>query len=122
MPSLASAREGIFFERNKMKVLSIVLGCFFVFGITGCGGGGPDNNAVIEMDYDAAKTIKEGLQGVKTSGRTGSNFSGLMNSARDLKAKDAAKGEAVEKALTQLRELKDPARIKAKAEEIINSL
>lgn len=104
-----------------MRVLSIVLGCLFMIGIVGCGGG-PDNNVVIKMDYDPAKNIKEGLEGVKTSGRIGSNFGGIMNSARDLKAKDAAKGEAVEKSLTELRDMKDPAKAKAKADEIIKSL
>ena len=104
-----------------MRFLSIVLCCMFTFGITGCGGG-PDNNSVIKVDFDAAKSIKEGLEGVKTSGRIGSNFGGIMNSARALKEKDAAKGDAVEKQLTEMASMKDAAKIKAKAEEIIKSL
>jgi hypothetical protein len=104
-----------------MRVLSIVLGCLFVIGITGCGGG-PDNNVVIQIDYDPLKELKDGLEGVSKSGRIGSNFNNLMNASRTLKTKDASKGEAVEKALTELRNLKEPPKIKAKAEEIIKSL
>jgi hypothetical protein len=105
-----------------MRVLSIVLGCLFLAGISGCGAGGPDNNAVIITDYDPAKAIKDGLESVKTSGRIGSNFGSIMISVNDLKKKDAAKGEAAEKLLNELTALKDPAKMKAKAEEIIKSL
>jgi hypothetical protein len=104
-----------------MKFSSIVLGCLVLTGIAGCGGG-PDNNAVIKVDYDAAKSIKEGLEGVKSTGRIGSNFGGIMSSVRELKAKDAAKAESLEKQLTELTSLKDAAKIKAKADEIIKSL
>ena len=104
-----------------MRVLSFVLTCVFLVGISGCGSG-PDNNAVILTDYDPAKSIKDGLENVKTSGRLGSNFGSVMISVNDLKKKDAAKGEAVEKQLNELTSLKDPAKVKAKAEEIIKSL
>ena len=104
-----------------MRILSIVLTCLFVFGIAGCGGG-PDNNVVLKVDYDAVKSIKDGLETVKTTGRPGSSFSGVMSAARELKATDAAKGEAVEKGLEELLTLKDAAKVKAKAAEIINSL
>ena len=104
-----------------MRLLSIVLCCFCLVEFTGCGSG-PDNNAVIKMDYDPAKAVKEALEGVKTSGRLGSGFSGVMNAARDLKAADPSKGEALEKQLNELSSLTDAAKIKAKAEEIIKSL
>ena len=105
-----------------MRNLLIVLGCLSMIGTTGCGGGGPDNNAVIKVDYDAAKSIKESLESVKASGRLGSSFGGVMISLADLKAKDSAKGESVEKLLNELTALKDPAKVKAKADEIIKSL
>jgi hypothetical protein len=105
-----------------MRVLSIVLGCLVLSGFIGCGAGSPDNNAVIKTDYDPAKAIKDGLENVKTSGRIGSNFGSVMISVNDLKKKDAAKGEAVEKQLNELTSLKDVAKVKAKAEEIIKSL
>lgn len=104
-----------------MKSLSIVLACLSVVCITGCGGG-PDNNVVIEMEYDAAKTIKEAMEGVKTSGRIGSNFGEVMSSLRNLKTKDESKGEKVEKLLNELTAAKDPAKVKAKADEIIKAL
>jgi len=104
-----------------MRLLTIIFGLLFVAGVTGCGGG-PDNNAVIEVKYDAAQVIKDGMEGVKKSGRLGSSFSQVLSAARDLKAKDPAKGEAVEKSLTELRDLTDSAKIKAKADEIIKSL
>lgn len=105
-----------------MRSLLIVLGCLSLIGTLGCGGGGPDNNAVIKKDYDPAKAIKESLEGVKTSGRMGSNFSSVMNALADLKAKDAAKGGTIEKLLNELTALKEPAKVKAKADEIIKSL
>ena len=104
-----------------MRLLSIVLVCFCLVEFTGCGGG-PDNNAVIKMDYDPAKAIKEALEGVKSSGRLGSGFSGVMSSARELKAADSAKGEAVEKQLNELAAITDAAKMKAKADEITKSL
>ena len=110
-----------FFEGNNMRLLSIVLVCFFMIEFTGCGGG-VDNNVVIKTDYDSAKAIKDALEGVKTSGRLGSGFSGVMNAARELKASNPAKGEAVEKQLNELAALSDAAKVKAKAEEIIKSL
>ncbi len=104
-----------------MRLLSIVLVCLCLVELTGCGGG-PDNNAVIKMDYDPAKAIKEALEGVKSSGRLGSSFSGVMNAARELKTSNPAKGEAVEKQLNELAALTDAAKVKAKADEIIKSL
>ena len=89
---------------------------------TGCGGGGPDNNDVMKVNYDEVKVIKDGMEGVKTSGRLGSNFGQVLSAAKELKTKDSAKGDAVEKKLAEIRELKDVAKIKAKADEIIKSL
>ena len=105
-----------------MRSLLVVLGCLSMIGVAGCGGGGPDNNVVIKKDYDAANSIKEVMEGVKTSGRIGSNFSGVMNALADLKAKDAAKGATIETLLNEITALKDPAKVKAKAEEILKSL
>ena len=104
-----------------MKVMSIVLVSLVLVGMTGCGGG-PDNNVVIKTDYDPMVVIKEALEGVKSSGQLDSRFSGVMNAARDLKTTDPAKGEALEKQLTDLGALKDVAKKKAKADEIIKSL
>ena len=100
--------------------------CFAVLGIAtmgfvGCGGG-PDNNVVVETNYQPAQAIKEGLEGVKTSGRIGSNFSGIMMSVNDLRKVDAAKADEVEKELKELSSLKDAAKIKAKAAEIISKM
>ncbi len=97
-----------------------VLGLAFV-GFTGCGGG-PDNNSVVETDYQPAQVIKEGLEGVKSTGRIGSNFSSIMMAVRDLKKTDSSKGEALEKELHALTELKDASKIKAKAAEIISKM
>ncbi len=104
-----------------MRLLSIVLVCLCIVEFTGCGGG-PDNNAVIKTDFDPAKAIKDALEGVKTSGRLGSGFSGVMNAARELKTSNPTKGEAVEKQLNELAAITDSAKVKAKAEEIIKSL
>jgi hypothetical protein len=104
-----------------MKFYSVLLVCVFTFACTGCGGGA-DNDAVIKTDYDPAVTIKESLAGIKTSGRLGSNFGGVMAAVQDMKKTDPAKGEAIEKALNEMTSLKDAAKMKAKAEEIIKQL
>ena len=90
-------------------------------GLVGCGGGA-DNNVVVEMNYDPAQTIKEGLEGVKTSGRIGSNFNSMIMAVSDLKKVDASKGDMLEKELKDLAALKDAAKIKAKAAEIISKI
>ena len=104
-----------------MKFYSVLLVCVLSLVCTGCGGGA-DNDVVVKTDYDPAVTIKESLAGVKTSGRLGSNFGGVMAAVQDMKKTDPAKAEALEKALNELTSLKDAAKTKAKAEEILKLL
>jgi hypothetical protein len=104
-----------------MRYFCFGLVCLSLVGLSGCGGG-PDNNAVIKMEYNPATAIKEGLEGVKSSGRLGSGFGSVMSAVRELKKVDQAKGDEIEKELTALMEIKDAAKVKTKAAEIIAKL
>ncbi len=104
-----------------MKFYSVLLVCVFSLACTGCGGGA-DNDVVIKTDYDPAETINESLAGINTSERLVSNFGGVMAAVQDMKKTDPAKAEAIEKALNEMTSLKDPAKTKAKAEEILKQL
>ncbi len=104
-----------------MKYLQCAILGIATLGFVGCGGG-PDNNEVIQTGFDPTQAIKDGLEGVKSSGRIGSNFSGLIMTVNDLKKVDASKGEMLEKELKELSALSDPAKIKAKAAEIISKI
>lgn len=104
-----------------MKFLCCAVLGIATLGFVGCGGG-PDNNVVIDTNYQPAQAIKDGLEGIKTSGRIGSNFSGMMMSLNDLRKVDATKADMLEKELKDLSALKDAAKIKAKAAEIISKI
>jgi hypothetical protein len=105
-----------------MRYVFLVFVGLVCVGFTGCGGG-PDNNSVTKVEgYNPANVIKEGLEGVKSSGRIGSSFNAIMSAVRELKAADEAKGSAIEKELSELMEMKDASKIKAKAGEIISKL
>lgn len=104
-----------------MKFFSKILVCACLVTFAGCPNGG-DNNEVMKMQYDPGANIKELLGSVKTSGRLGSSFSQVIAAVRDLKKADPAKGDSIEKLINELAALSDPAKVKAKADEIIKLL
>lgn len=106
-----------------MRLVVCALFCFSTMVFLGGCNSGADNNEIIQMDYNPATDLKAGLEGVKKSGRLGSNVGALNAAARDLKKVDAAKGEMAEKELKELMSLSDePAKLKAKAAELIGKL
>lgn len=99
------------------RLLMLILVCFAV----GCKTGA-DNDEKMVVNYDPVAELRTGLEGLQKSGRIGSNIGALNSAIRDLKAKDASKGEVLEKEMKALLELQDPAKIKAKAGEMLGKL
>lgn len=102
-------------------VATIVLVCFSLGLVAGCGG--PSKNDFVQtVEMDHLANIRKDLEAIAKSGRLGSGFGVLMSNVRDFKKKDAAKGEAIESALKQLQDLDSEAKVKAKAQEILKTL
>lgn len=104
-----------------MRIPSVLLTAFILCGFVGCDSG-PANVEVQVGNFDAAADLRSGLGAIEKSGRVGSGYNSLTSSARSLEKTDPAKAEAVSKGLKELIELSDPAKIKAKAKEIIGKL
>ncbi len=104
-----------------MKVISRLLLLIIACLAVGCNTGA-DNDEKMVVNYDPVAEIRSGLEGLQKTGRIGSNVGALNNAIRDLKAKDASKGEVLEKEMKALLELQDPAKIKAKAGEMLGKL
>ncbi|MFO0942106.1 MAG: hypothetical protein U0930_15310 [Pirellulales bacterium] len=105
-----------------MRLFACLLCVLSTMTFAGCNTGA-DNNAVIEIkDYNPINDLRSGLEDIAKSGRLGSGFGSLRSAVTNLKKTDAAKGDAIEKELTELTELSDPAKVKAKAKEILGKL
>ncbi len=90
--------------------------------LVGCNSGA-DNNVVIQNpDYDPIKELRSGLESIEKSGRIGSGFGSLKGAIIDLRKKDAAKADVLEKELNDLAALSEAGKVKAKAKEIIGKL
>jgi hypothetical protein len=107
---------------EKMK-LGIGLLCIIFSAVSiGCNSGADNNEVIVNKDYNPITDLKSGLEGIEKSGRLGSGFGSLKGSVIDLRKTDAAKADMLEKELTDLAALSDPAKVKAKAKEIIGKL
>jgi len=104
-----------------MRVPSVLLGLVFLASFVGCDSG-PSNVEVQTGNFDAAADLRKGLESIEKSGRLGSGYNSLTSSARSLEKTDPTKAEAVSQGLKELIELKDEAKIKAKAKEILSKL
>ncbi len=105
-----------------MRLAIYMLFVLFSAASMGCNSG-PDNNAVMEVkDFDPIAEIKKGLEGIKSTGRIGSNFGSMRGHLVDIRKKDAAKADELDKLLQELTALTDSAKIKAKAAEILGKL
>jgi hypothetical protein len=85
--------------------------------LVGCG---PTIESVPVQTSSAADEIKKGLEEIAKTGEVGSSVEDIrMNSG---KLSDQSKVTALRAGLDELAGLKDPAKIKAKAEELIKGL
>jgi hypothetical protein len=100
----------------------LLVGCLLCTSpMVGCtGGSSNDFEQKIDMDFSAV--IKSDLEAIAKSGRIGSGYSVLVANVNALKAKDATKGEALQKGLEELIKVQGPDKIKAKAKELIKLL
>ena len=101
----------MFFSRFAMiaaLLLPVAVGC------------GPSVESVPVQTKSAADDIKAGLQEIASSGQVSSSVEDLRTASGKLE--DAAKKEALQKGLDELAGMSDPAKVKAKAQELINGL
>jgi hypothetical protein len=103
-----------------MRFMIGLLALTLTFGVVGCGG--PSNEFVEQVNFDVNEAIKSDLEGVVKAGRLGSGYGHLKSCVPALTKIDAAKGEAVGKAIEELATIKDSAKLKAKAQQIIDML
>ncbi len=105
-----------------MRTLACLLCMVLAAGFVGCNSGADNDEVIVNKDYNPITELKSGLEGIEKSGRIGSGFGSLKGAIIDLRKKDAAKADALEKELNELAGLSDPAKVKAKAKEIIGKL
>jgi len=89
--------------------------------VSGCGGGPVDEKIAVPLSAIEANLRRE-LQGFEKSGELSSGIGGLETDINAIRASDAVKGETLTKLYQELRGLKKPADIKAKAKEMISKL
>lgn len=89
--------------------------------IVGCGTDG-DNGFSETVKVDLIGKIKTDLEEIEKAGRAGSGMISLFGSVAVLKKTDPAKADLLEAGLKDIGNLKDPAKVKAKAKELIGAL
>ena len=104
-----------------MRLLSGLLVLALMVSIVGCGTDG-DNGFSETVKIDVVGTIKNDLGAIEKSGRVGSGMTNLTNNVTALKKTDPAKGELLEAGLKEIVTLRDPAKVKAKAKELLGAL
>ena len=91
-------------------VLALVIGC---------------GERAVQVDPNQVtpeQQVKSALQAAAETGQTGSEMTLLEELIPQIKAKDAAKGEQLQQDYTELMNANDPAKVKAKAQEMISKL
>lgn len=104
-----------------MRFLSGLLVVALMVGIVGCGSGG-DNGFSEKVQVDIVGTIRNDLEAIEKSGRVGSGMTNLTGNVQVLKKTDPAKSDLLDAGLKEILALKDPAKVKAKAKELIGKL
>lgn len=104
-----------------MRLFSGLLVLALLVSIVGCGTDG-DNGFSETVKIDVVGTIKNDLGAIEKSGRVGSGMTNLTNNVTALKKTDPAKGELLEAGLKEIVTLRDPAKVKAKAKELLGAL
>lgn len=105
-----------------MRLIVCMLCAVLTAGFVGCNSGADNDEVIVNKDYNPITDLKTGLEGIEKSGRIGSGFGSLKGAIIALRKTDAAKADALEKDLNDLAALSDPAKVKAKAKEIIGKL
>jgi hypothetical protein len=100
-------------------LLAASLVFFVAFPPIGCG---PRVIKVEQPKLTPVDSIKAYLEAIAGTGRMGSEVDLLEEGIQKLKGTDAAKGDALLKDLQQLKSLTDPARVTAKAKEMLGKL
>ncbi len=105
-----------------MNFLRMLLLCTVV-AMLGCGSGpGSDSEAVTPPTVQPADQAKAVLENVAQTGELGSGIGELRPLFEQIKATDAAKGDALLSDLTALESSTSPDAAKAKAKEMLGKL
>lgn len=87
--------------------------------VIGCNSGPAPEKVQAPPQIDQIKTA---LQGMAESGQAGSGVMQLETLVSELKAQDADKAAALQPGVDELKTLKDPKAVKAKAKEMLEKL
>ncbi|QDT35586.1 hypothetical protein [Thalassoglobus polymorphus] len=94
--------------------------CCTVGIVTGCGG-----KKVTEVPVNqssAVEEVRKGLEGVMETGAIDSSIEDVRNNIGRLRQEDEAKGAELMKDIDELSAMKDSAKIKARAKEMLEKL
>jgi hypothetical protein len=104
-----------------LRLIAVLLAASVL--VVGCSGGtGPGPQKVTPPQVQPADAIRSALQSVAQSGQLGSEGLTIQENIEKLRATDSAKAEALAKDYQELEKLSDPAKVKAKAEEMLGKL
>jgi len=95
----------------------------FALAVIGCSGGtGPGPQKVQPVQVQPADAIRSALESVAQTGQLGSEGLTIQENIEKLRASDPAKAEELAKDYEALQGMSDPAKVRAKAQEMLGKL
>lgn len=107
-----------------MSRLAVLLLLVVALGLAaGCGGStGPAPQKVQPVQVEPTEAIRSALQSIAQSGQVGSEGLTIQENIEKLRSTDAAKADVLAKDYQELQATTDPAKVKAKAAEMLGKL
>lgn len=100
---------------NRFALISII-------GVATLGCGGVVETKIKAEPNAIESSVRRTLEDYEKTGKLGSSLTSLESDINGIKSSDSTKGEALSKDYRELQQLKDPAKIKAKAKEMLGKL
>ena len=93
-----------------------------IIGIATVGCGGVSETKVKAEPTAIESSVRRTLEEYEKTGKLGSSLTSLEADINGIKSSNSSKGEALSKDYSELQQLNDPAKIKAKATEMLGKL
>lgn len=104
-----------------MHLARLLVVLILVSSLVGCGGGLSEEPVTVTPPA-STEAIKAVLTDLAKSGEMSSGVMTIETEIEKLRTTDAAKADALKQGYDQLKDLNDPAKIKAKAQEMMSKL